>query len=591
MSQTQPLIAQRPKKLGRYELVKRLAVGGMAELFLARATGVAGFEKMVVLKRILPASATDDEFVRMFLTEARLAAALGHPNIVHVYDIGHDESDYFFTMEYLHGEDARQILSTLREQGRKLPLQHALTIASGVAAGLHFAHEQIGYDGRRLGIVHRDVSPSNVIVTYGGGVKLVDFGIAKAAERTNLTRFSTLKGKAAYMSPEQTKGGRVDRRSDVFALGILAQELVTNVPVFGEGNELSMMHRVAAADAPKLADVWPECPPQLAQIIARALQRDPADRYQTALEMQLAIEAFAFEARLQLSTAALSLFLTEEFGTKPYPWAGEVDVQREITPLDAGPAPTRNAMAEPDLRPKHTALQTRRLGEPPPSLNREGRSKDGPLRFASLPDEDYDEPTRTEPAELLELPGRPGTRAVAPAPPSRGRLPLLLGAAVVIGGAGVGASLWALQGNDRTAQTRGAPVAGSADASADSDKAPKPEPDTADPSKAAARSASAPGSADASKPGTAGQPPGSTEASNPAPSQPAPGADGSAAATPTPAPAADSDKPAPDPVATPTKRHRRKRTKRNGAKSPASAPAPAPAEKPKKKDPNRLLPY
>ena len=190
-------------QIGRYELIRPLAVGGMAEIFLARATGIEGFEKLVVIKRILPHLAGSDEFVSMFLDEARLAASLHHANVAQVYDIGNDDGSYFFAMEYIEGKDVRHIRKQLHRTGGRLPLEHTIGIVLAVAAGLHAAHDKRGRDGRPLNIVHRDVSPSNIIVTFDGGVKLIDFGIAKAAQRQTHTRTGVLKGKSAYMSPEQ----------------------------------------------------------------------------------------------------------------------------------------------------------------------------------------------------------------------------------------------------------------------------------------------------------------------------------------------------------------------------------------------------
>ena len=175
-------------RIGKYDIVHRIACGGMAEIYLARANGLYGFEKHVVLKRILPQYAAHMEFVRMFLKEARLAATLDHANIAHVYDIDESGGSTFFTMEYLHGEDVRQMMRQLAERDLVLPLEHALQIVMGAAAGLHFAHEKRGPDGRSLGIVHRDISPANIVVTYEGGVKVVDFGSAKLATDPELSQ-------------------------------------------------------------------------------------------------------------------------------------------------------------------------------------------------------------------------------------------------------------------------------------------------------------------------------------------------------------------------------------------------------------------
>src|ERR1041384_6537434 len=189
-------------KLGKYEVNRQIAVGGMAELYLTRTVGIEGFEKLVCVKRILPQYIHNPSFVNMFLNEARLAATLHHPSIAQVYDIGQEAGEYFFSMEYVHGEDLGRLVATGRENGVPISLDCALTLAAGLCAGLHHAHEKASPDGKPLGVVHRDVSPTNVLVSYDGAVKLVDFGIARAG-RTQPSSQTGLKGKIAYMSPEQ----------------------------------------------------------------------------------------------------------------------------------------------------------------------------------------------------------------------------------------------------------------------------------------------------------------------------------------------------------------------------------------------------
>ena len=294
-----------PRRLGRYEILRPLARGGMAELFLARATGIQGFEKLVVVKRILPEMTRDRDYVEMFLEEARLAAGLHHSNIVQVYDIGEDEALPFFAMEYLHGEDVRALLRAAQLRGERVPVEHALSIAIGVAAGLHHAHEQRDGDGRPLGIVHRDVSPHNVAVTFDGGVKLLDFGVAKTRRSASATRHGTLKGKLGYMSPEQCRGDELDRRSDVFAVAILLWELLAGRRLYGGRSDFGIMKSIVETDAPRVSLVWHDCPPELEAIVMRGLRREREARPQTAEELQLALEAFARQQRLPVSNAGL----------------------------------------------------------------------------------------------------------------------------------------------------------------------------------------------------------------------------------------------------------------------------------------------
>jgi Protein kinase domain len=320
-----------PERLGRYRVLRPLARGGMAELFLARATGIQGFEKLVVVKRVLPELARDADYVGMFLDEARLAARLHHSNLVQVYDIGEADGLPFYAMEYLDGHDVREIMRALQTRREKLPLEHAIIIAIGVAAALHYAHEMKDEEGRTLGIVHRDVSPQNVAVTFDGGVKLFDFGVAKAKRRSTETRHGTLKGKIQYMSPEQCRGDEVDRRSDVFSVAILLWELITGRRLFGGNSDFGVMKSIAESDAPKPSLVWTECPPELEAIVMRGLRRERQGRYATTEELQLALEAFARESRLAVSGVGLGRHLRKLFA----PIAAKVADSAKLTLYDA----------------------------------------------------------------------------------------------------------------------------------------------------------------------------------------------------------------------------------------------------------------
>jgi Protein kinase domain len=298
-----------PTRLGRYHLLRKLAVGGMAEIYLARVSGAGGFEKNVVLKRILPQLAESDEFFAMFMDEARIAATLQHPNLVHIYDAGQAGTDYFIAMEHLDGADLHTVRRVLAERKENLPLQHAIFIVSAVAAGLHYAHEKLGLDGRPLHIVHRDVTPQNVFLTREGGVKLVDFGIAKATNRKSTTSYGTLKGKLAYMSPEQCRAEPVDRRSDVYALGILLYELTAGRRPHPGTSEYELLREIVEGEVPPPSQVKPDYPADLEPIAMRALARDRADRYPNALAMEQDLEKFARRHELVGSTLAMAEFL------------------------------------------------------------------------------------------------------------------------------------------------------------------------------------------------------------------------------------------------------------------------------------------
>jgi eukaryotic-like serine/threonine-protein kinase len=325
-------------RLGKYQLLRRLATGGMAELYLARAAGMAGFEKLVVLKRILPQHAESDDFIRMFLTEARLAATLHHPNIVQVHDIGEENGTYFFTMEWVQGQDLRRLVRAARKAEMPIPLEHILHIISGVAAGLHHAHEQADHDGTPLGVVHRDVSPSNVLVTYDGGVKIVDFGIAKAAAFQSNTVVGTLKGKIPYMSPEQCRGEDVDCRSDIFSIGTLLWELTTGTRLFAGDNEIAIINRVAKAEVPLPSSVRPGYPPELEQVVMKALAGDPDQRYASAIELQIDLEDFARDARLPVSSARVGKFMRELFAEEIQNGVAQLQAER-LDAATSGQAP------------------------------------------------------------------------------------------------------------------------------------------------------------------------------------------------------------------------------------------------------------
>jgi serine/threonine-protein kinase len=328
-----------PTKLGRYEILKHLANGGMAQVLIARATGIEGFERHVVVKRIHSDRATDPLFVKMFLDEARLAAALHHSNIVQVHDIGkEDNGEYFFAMEYVHGEDLRKLLTHHSRRKEKIPFEHVVSIVASAASGLHHAHEQRATDGTPLGLVHRDVSPGNILVSYDGTVKVVDFGIAKAASSEG-TNGGMLKGKVAYMAPEQCAGKPIDRRSDVYSLGIVLYELCTVRRLFKGNNDFVTMSAIVQGAIPHPSQQRPDIPPALAAIIMKALARLPADRFQTADAMRDALEQFADSLQLRTSPGALARYMNQVFGKRPEPWLIDDDEpEMEVTVDFDGPA-------------------------------------------------------------------------------------------------------------------------------------------------------------------------------------------------------------------------------------------------------------
>ncbi len=276
-------------RLGRYELIGQLATGGMAEIHLARFAGEAGFEKIVVVKRLLPELVASKAFVAMFLEEAKLVARLDHPNICEVFELGRDGAEYFIVMPYLDGLPASDLIARPREHDRIAQLRIAAGIVAQACAGLHHAHELRDADGTLLGLVHRDVSPSNLFVTTSGIVKVLDFGIAKIRGASE-TEAGTIKGKTQYMAPEQLLGQELDRRCDVFALGIVLFELATHQRLFARASDYLSARAILEEPIPRADAVDPAVPRALADVIARALERDRAVRYADARELARALE-------------------------------------------------------------------------------------------------------------------------------------------------------------------------------------------------------------------------------------------------------------------------------------------------------------
>jgi serine/threonine protein kinase len=315
-----------PPNFGKYEIITHLASGGMADIFLCRARGIQGFEKLAIIKRVRQDRALDKKMVDLFLDEARLAASLQHPNIVQVFEFGIVEGSYFLAMEYVHGEDVHSLLMRMRETEAAIALPEVLAIVVGVCQGLQYAHECLGLNGRPLGIVHRDISPSNVLISYDGAVMITDFGIAMATSRSTETTTGTVRGKLAYMSPEQCRGMPLDRRSDIFAIGTLLHELSTGKALFKGTSDFELMKAIVEDPLrPPSAEVA-AYPGELDRIVLKALARDPADRYATARELQLDLERFAVEHKLPISSARLSGFMQQQFADRIARWRERVSL-------------------------------------------------------------------------------------------------------------------------------------------------------------------------------------------------------------------------------------------------------------------------
>jgi serine/threonine protein kinase len=351
--------------LGRYQILKPLAKGGMAEVFLARTIGIKGFERHVVLKFIRVEHETNQKTIGMLLDEARLVAALHHRNIVQVHDVGESGGQYFFAMEYVHGEDGRALLRQAKDVKQQIPLAHILTIITAAAAGLHYAHEMRGPDRKPLGIVHRDISPGNILIGFDGGVKVVDFGIAKTDREREETNAGEMKGKVGYMSPEQCKALPLDRRTDVYMLGIVLYELCTVRRLFKGENRFQTMQQIVEGNVAPPSRYRKDLPDELEQIIMKALATDPVDRYQTADDLRLVLEAFAQRTNITISPSKLSDYMKELFGERIEPWfvdppppdptPDEMAALERISEVPAPPATPAARASEPAITPPPVA--------------------------------------------------------------------------------------------------------------------------------------------------------------------------------------------------------------------------------------------
>ncbi|MCA1732382.1 MAG: protein kinase, partial [Acidobacteria bacterium] len=290
-------------RFGQFVLRERIATGGMAEIWLAQMQGVEGFEKLVAIKRILPHLAADQEFVGMFIDEAKIAARLNHPNIIHIYDLGKAADTYYIAMELVDGHDLKSILRRASERGHPMEPSLAIFVASRVAAALDYAHR------KEPGLVHRDVSPQNVLISWDGDIKLCDFGIAKATSKVSHTQSGALKGKLQYMSPEQASGSSLDGRSDVFSLGVVLYEMLTGRKLFRGESEISVIEQVRDAKvvAPSLAN--DEVSPEIDRIVLKALAREPEKRYATAAEMGRDLEQVLYGFKPTPSVADLAVWM------------------------------------------------------------------------------------------------------------------------------------------------------------------------------------------------------------------------------------------------------------------------------------------
>ncbi len=338
------------KTLGKYTLQRKLATGGMAEVFLAQMAGPGGFQKRVVVKRILPQFCEDSTFVTMFLGEATLAAQLSHPNLVQIFELGQAQGQYFLAMEYIDGPNLRTLARVTRELGEPLPVAVAVKLVSLSAEGLHYAHELKDSSGKPMGLVHRDISPDNILLSRSGAVKVVDFGIAKATASPTATRSGVLKGKLAYMPPEQLDREMVDRRADVYALGMVLYELLSGLMPFDATSEVSIIQAVMG-ERPylSLSQRRPDLPAALVDIVNTCVAKDKQVRFASAKALQLELERFLNTSQQQVSSADLASLIEQHF-----PPVDEASVEAaavldatQASPIELAPVPPTQALQTP----------------------------------------------------------------------------------------------------------------------------------------------------------------------------------------------------------------------------------------------------
>lgn len=302
------------EQFGKYILLERLAAGGMAEVYLSKSTGAVGVNKFVAIKRILPQYSDHQEFIEMFKEEAKIAVNLNHGNVVSIYDFGVERGQFFLVMEYVEGRNLRQILNELKKSNTQFTIEQIVYMIKEVAAGLDHAHRCIdGTTGKPLNIVHRDMSPQNIMVSFEGEVKIIDFGIAKAETQLEATKAGTLKGKYGYMSPEQADGQSIDPRTDIFSMGIVLWELLANDRLFTSNSEAAILRKIRECQVPSIRKINPSVPPELERIVNKALAKDKSLRYQTAAALHRDLNRFLNTQYPEFSPHDFSVFMKNAF--------------------------------------------------------------------------------------------------------------------------------------------------------------------------------------------------------------------------------------------------------------------------------------
>ncbi|MHB8878013.1 MAG: serine/threonine protein kinase, partial [Myxococcaceae bacterium] len=413
----------RGRRVGKYEILTRLSMGGMAELFLAYTSGPGGFRKFVAVKQILPDVKKDDQFVKMFLDEARITAAFSHGNIGQVFDLGEEDGELYLAMEFISGQNLEQVTKRAFKRQHPIPVGYACRVVRDACQGLHYAHAFTDPSGRPAPVIHRDVSPKNVMITYTGDVKMIDFGIAKAKNRLGRTQVGIVKGTSGYMSPEQVQNFELDGRSDLFSAGVMLHELITGHRLFSAPSDAAMMIAIVEGDIPTPRSVNPRIPEALSDVVMKALARKREHRFATGKEMARAIDQAAaslifdedrlaeemralFEDKMQTTRSLLELATNDDAGS-----LSEVAGALRDEAVDAAAK-----SATPRGRPSSTATPVPR-DVPASATPGRGRAARSPV------------PDTTEPAlPARKAPSNPGGRPVRSKPEGANRYASKVGA-------------------------------------------------------------------------------------------------------------------------------------------------------------------
>ena len=370
-------VLKKPVPFGKYYLLERINVGGMAEVFKAKTFGVEGFERLLAVKRILPNIAEDEEFITMFIDEAKIAVQLQHANIAQIFDLGKVDESYFIALEYVNGRDLRSIFDRMRSRGEALPIAMACWIMMQICEGLDYAHNKRDGQGRELHLIHRDISPQNVLIGYDGEVKLIDFGIAKAAGKASTTQAGILKGKFGYMSPEQVRGLPIDKRSDIFAVGIVLYELLTGERLFVGETDFSTLEKVRNVEIVPPSSYNKKIPAELERLMLKALARDPEDRYSNAIDLHDDLQSFLYSIGEFYSRKDLAGWMKKTFAAEIEEDNAKIEQYRQIAPPVA-------ASKEVSRRAAVAGAGHRFGAPPPPPPAAKGASARGPAPSSQM---------------------------------------------------------------------------------------------------------------------------------------------------------------------------------------------------------------